>query len=165
MLLSLLRYAESDESTLGLMIIDGLFQGYTLEDQARDVKVLGETRIPNGFYSVRFREVLTPLTERYRNKFDWFSWHLEICGVPDFQFVYIHIGNDDEDTDGCVLVGDEANNNLVNIGFIGRSAPAYERIYKKISAALGSDEKVFIDIRQANMFLAPPVGFDGEGHE
>ena len=163
MRLALLRYGEGDDSTLGLLFVDEGFACYTLEDEARAVKVPGETRIPNGMYQIQFREVMTPLTQRYRDRFPWFTWHLELQHVVGFTNVYLHIGNDDDDTDACILVGDEANNNLINSGWIGRSAQAYERIYRKISAALTAGEQVFIDIRQANMFLvARPT--EGERH-
>lgn len=155
MRLALLRYGEGDDSTLGLMLVDASFECYTLEDEHRAEKVPGETRIPNGLYRVAFREVLSALTLKYRERFPWFTWHIEIQDVPNFEFVYVHIGNDDDDTDACVLVGDEANNNTINSGYIGRSTQAYERLYRKVSAALLAGEDVFIDIRQVNMFLVP----------
>ena len=46
------RYSDGGKSTLGLLFIDDIFNGYTLEDQRRDVKVMHETRIPAGRYEI-----------------------------------------------------------------------------------------------------------------
>ena len=57
------RYSDDGESTLGLMFagLDAskpLFAGYTMEDEARAVKVAKETRIPAGDYELRQHKVL-----------------------------------------------------------------------------------------------------------
>jgi hypothetical protein len=149
MIIDLLRYSDNRESTLGLFFIDKKFESYTLEDEFRAVKVAGETRIPADIYEVQFREVLSPKTKEYRKKFKWFTWHLQIMDVPNFEWVYIHIGNKDDHTDACVLLADSANNNTIADGFIGSSTPAFERAYKKISAALIKGERVFIHIKDS----------------
>lgn len=141
------RYSDSGESTLGLLLRNGVFQCYTLEDEARAVKVAGETRIPAARYELKLRQELTPLTQKYRNRFSWFEWHIEIADVRGFTNVYVHVGNDDDDTDACVLVGDTANNNRIRTGFIGESVPAYERWYKDTLAHLKAGNRAFIDIR------------------
>lgn len=144
---TLQRFSDSGESTLGLMFLDSIFQCYTLEDEARAVKVAGETRIPAGLYELKLRQELTPLTQKYRSRFQWFEWHIEIVNVKGFTNVYIHVGNDDDDTNACVLVGDTANNNRVHTGFIGESVPAYERWYKPTLAHLKAGGHAYIDIR------------------
>jgi hypothetical protein len=131
--------------TFGEMYFDGstVRECYTLEDEKRAVKVHGETRIPAGRYRVEFRKVLTGKTEKYRHQFPWFSWHLWLQDVPGFQYVYIHVGNTDDDTDGCILVGfgiDKAG------GKISSSRPAFEQIYKKIAACLNNQDEVWIEI-------------------
>jgi hypothetical protein len=107
--LRMLRVAESDDATLGVLYNGTNFVCYTLEDEFRQEKIRGETRIPSGEYEIKFRKVLSPATERYRDKFDWFTYHVELQDVPNFQYVYIHIGNDDDDSDGCILVGEQAD--------------------------------------------------------
>lgn len=149
MIITVPRYSNSEESTLGLFMIDKLFECYTLEDEYRENKLSGETRIPEGIYEVKFRQKLSPLTKRYRSKFPWFTWHLELQDVPGFQYIYIHIGNDDDDTEACILVADTANNNRLQDGFIGGSTAAFKRIYRKISKALLNSEKVFIHIKDS----------------
>lgn len=145
MIIGLGHYSENKESTLGLISLDGAFECYSLEDEGRKVKVPGETRIDDGIYEVGIREVVSPMTERYRAKFDWFDWHLWIKGLPRHEFVYLHIGSKDDHSDACVLVGDTANNNTVTDGFIGNSTAAYERFYKKVRPLIGA-EKVYVKI-------------------
>ena len=126
------RYSDNKDDTLGLFFLDGRFCSYTLEDEYRKDKIKGETRIPAGEYLIRIREEDTPLTLKYRGKYAWFENHIEILDIPNFKGVYIHIGNYDENTDGCVLLGDAANNNTIGKGVISYSTNAYERFYKEV---------------------------------
>ena len=145
--LELLRLNDNGDSTTGVLRRDFKFECYTLEDQFQQSKISGETRIPAGRYEIKFREVLSGLTQTYRNKYDWFTWHLELQDVPGFQYVYIHIGNDDDDTDACILVGDSQSSNAnMQRGFIGHSRNAFKRLYLELSRTLNSGQKVFITI-------------------
>jgi hypothetical protein len=128
------------------LFINGKFESYTLEDEYRAEKVRGETRIPAGTYKIKFREVLSGMTKKYREKYDFFTWHLEIQDVPNFQYVYLHAGNRDDETDGCVLIGDGANNNQIEDGRILSSRQAFTRVYKKITEALEISENVTLEI-------------------
>jgi len=134
MKLELKRFSSQSDTTLGLLFVDGEFECFTLEDEYRSEKIKGETRIPAGTYKVEKREVLSGLTKKYRSKYPWFDFHFMLQDVPDFQYVYIHIGNDDDHTDGCLLVSDavksnrfDENNNLSSSG------PAFKRLYQKMS--------------------------------
>jgi len=146
MKLKLKRYSDDGDSTLGLFYIDGKFVCYTLEDESREVKVKGETCIPEGTYNVIYQDTITPMTERYRDKYDWFDKHLMLDNVPGFSTIYIHIGNDDSATDGCLLLGDSAISNVTKDGFIGSSKNAFRRNYKTICDALNSDISVSIEV-------------------
>ena len=130
--IQLARYSDNHESTLGLLLMDWRFFSHALEDEFRETKVPGETRIPNGLYDLELRKFLSPKTEAYRDRFDWFVWHIQIMGVPTHEYCYLHYGNDDDDTDGCPLMADQANNNTIETGFIGSSIPAYKRFYLQI---------------------------------
>lgn len=152
------RYSASRESTLGLWFrVDGagapLFQAYTLEDEPRDIKVPGETRIPAGEYELRLRREETPLTQRYRDRYPWFRWHVELADVPGFSHIYVHIGNRDTDTDGCILIGDSANNNQQTAGFIGSSGVAYERWYRELVPHLESGGTARLTIRDESYLI------------
>ena len=136
MKLELKRFSSQSDTTLGLLFVDGEFECFTLEDEHREEKIKGETRIPEGTYKIEKREVLSGLTKKYRSKYPWFDFHFMLHDVPDFQYVYIHIGNDDDHTDGCLLVSDavkcnrfDENNNLSSSG------PAFKRLYQKMSEA------------------------------
>jgi len=138
--LVLKRKRNNGDTTIG-NLRDGFLSMHTLEDEPREVKVKGETRIKAGTYEILERKVISPKTKKYRNRFPWFNWHLELQDVPNFKYVYIHIGNKDEDTDGCILVGEEASGNRII-----RSTEAFSRLYHYIMGALNSGERVFISI-------------------
>ena len=124
--------------------------GFTLEDQAQLNKVAGETRIESRRYQIKQRKVLSGLTKNYRKRFPWFTWHLELIGVPGFKYVYIHIGNDDDDTEACILMAYTCDLNANENGFIGKSTPCFKAFYQKITAALESGEEVWITIQDIN---------------
>lgn len=134
------RYSDNKDSTLGLLfkvlqmgaIEYPIFQGYTLEDQFQVAKVPKETRIPVGRYVVDVQKEVTPKTQAYRNRYPWFKNHLEIKNVPGFKGVYIHIGNTDEDTEACVLLGDNADNNVIGPGSISNSTACFKRFYQSV---------------------------------
>lgn len=146
MKLQLLRYCHGPEATLGLLLINGRFHCYALEDESREVKVPGETRIPAGSYRITLRTV-GGFHARYARKFpDFHQGMLWLRDVPGFQFILIHIGNSDDDTAGCILIGDQANNALVDDGFVASSAQAYRRIYPIIASAIERSETVTIEV-------------------
>lgn len=142
--LEVIRYSDNGESTQGLLFIDGCFECHTLEDEARTVKVFGETCIPEGTYDIRLRTV-GGHNSRYSNKFS--SFHkgmLWLQDVPNFKWILIHIGNTDDDTAGCLIVGSSANNNTLGDGKIGNSTTAYINLYKKVINAMERGEDVSI---------------------
>ena len=149
--LILQRYSDNRDCTLGLLFEKKpygiFFHCYTLEDEQRDYKFAGETRIPSGFYEIKINKTETPLTLKYRKRYSWFKYHLEITGIKNFKSVYIHIGNKDEDTDGCILVGDNADNNRIGYGSISNSTQAFCRLYKYMYDHLETNVKCFIEIR------------------
>lgn len=140
-----LRYSSGRESTLGLLFIDGKFECYTLEDEARTIKVYGETRIPSGKYKVELRKE-GGFHGRYSKRFpDFHQGMLHIRNVPGYEYILIHIGNTDDDTAGCLLVGNEVNNNTVSEGIILSSTIAYTNMYKKVIEAFNSGDTVEIE--------------------
>ena len=140
------RIASDKESTLGLLTVDGKKFSFVIEDEEREIKVKGETRIPAGKYFVKFRKQLTPLTKKYRKRYSWFTYHLELQNVPNFSYVYIHIGNFESSTDACQVVGNKAgfdgNNHFRNF----ESVDNFRRLYLLVSDAIGIDEGVWYEI-------------------
>ena len=149
--LTVLRYTDDGQSTLGLLFLRKKFFAYTLEDTFRNEKVAGETRVPEGVYVLDFNNSLTPLTLKYRDSHPWFDFHLEIKEIPGFKNVYIHIGNTHTDTEGCLLIADGIDASST-AKMITRSRMAYERFYKTISALLKSGEEVRISIMDEDWF-------------
>ena len=158
MKLEVIRFSSGTDSTNGILLevieqgndIDGLWQqkkflAYTLEDEQRDTKVFGETRIPNGDYKLGLRKV-GGYHARYTKRFPHIHiGMLHVLNVPGFEYILIHCGNTDEHTAGCLLVGDSQENNLITKdGFIGKSTQAYKRIYPRIAEAIECGENVTI---------------------
>ena len=142
--LTVLRYSSGRESTLGLLFIKGVFACYTLEDEQREIKISGETRIPTGRYQIRLRKEGSH-HQRYMQKFPGIhQGMLHITNVPGFKWILIHIGNDDDDTAGCLLVGDTSISNINQEGRINNSSIAYKRIYPIIANELVLGEEVWI---------------------
>ena len=161
MRLEVLRISSSTDSTNGLLFLvedhcnetDGAwvertFLAYTLEDEYRDEKVFGETRIPKGVYQLGLRTT-GGYTQRYAKKFpNMHKGMLHVLNVPGFEYILIHCGNTDEHTAGCLLVGDsQENNQITEDGFIGKSTQAYKRIYPAIAEALRKKQEVTIEYK------------------
>lgn len=132
----LLRFSSGPDSTLGALYVDGKFVCFVLEDEQRDVKVPGETRIPAGSYQLRLRG-WGGFHYRYLARFgDIHEGMLEIEGVPGFTDILIHCGNTDHDTAGCLLVGDGVHENVTTRGHLTGSEPAYRRLYPSVARAI-----------------------------
>jgi hypothetical protein len=113
------RLHRTENSTIGELLIDGVWECYTLEDVERDVKIKNETAIPRGTYKViinqsnRFKRLL-PL----------------LLNVPNFEGVRIHSGNTNHNTEGCILVGRTRSKD-----FIGQSRKAFDSLFAKMQKA------------------------------
>ena len=152
MRLELYRFSSQNESTLGILYIvndetnQKDFLCFTLEDQKREVKVYGETRIPKGTYQIKYRK-----EGGYHNKYSkrFPSIHrgmLEIRDVPNFTHILLHCGNTDDDTDGCLLVGNVVSQNITKNGFLGQSTDCYKRIYPILADILDTQKHLSIKI-------------------
>jgi hypothetical protein len=109
------------------------------------------TRIPAGIYPIDFNKNETDLTLKYRRNYvNWFDFHLEIQQIPNFQNVYIHVGNTHQNTDGCILIADGVSAGTSKS--LQYSKNAYERFYKTVSALLKSNEQVTIQILNEDWF-------------
>jgi hypothetical protein len=145
------RFSSAEDDTLGnLFISDSLYKWlcFTLEDQKQTKKVYGETRIPPGTYEIKLKKV-GGFHNRYLKQYgsDWHKGMLHIQNVPGFTDILIHKGNDDEDTAGCLLLGEDAKGNFNKKGGVVSSKSAYDRIYPIIRDKLLSGERVRIRYR------------------
>lgn len=143
------------ESTYGILFDkDKLHKCFVIEDPWREVKVSGETRIPAGTYQIKHREVLSGMTKKYREKFSWFNWHLELQNVPNFKYIYGHIGNKSSHSEGCLLF----NKNVSEVDgqwVGGNSKEAFEEVYKEMSYYLDQGYEVYITIRDEEYLKQP----------
>ena len=140
-LLKLHRFNTTKKSTTSFLTIDGEYFCYALEDPPQKQKVVGLTRIPDGFYEIELRDEISPLTQKYMSRYSYFTRHLQLKDVPNFKHVYLHIGNKPEDSEGCILVGRTSAPD-----FVGNSAATFERLYKVIQPKLLAGERVYISI-------------------
>lgn len=119
MKLLLKRITKTNNSTIGELYINGVFQCYTLEDKEREVKIKNETAIPKGTYKVII------------NRSNRFKIDLPLLlNVPNFEVVRIHTGNSNHDTEGCILVGQTRSTD-----FIGNSRKAFKNLFDKMKLA------------------------------
>ena len=93
-------------------------------------KIPGHTAIPEGSY-----RVLVTLSPRFK------EWLPYVQGVPGFEGIRIHAGNYPDDTQGCILVGE----NKVK-GMVVNSRIWLTRLMKRIQAAENQGEGIWITI-------------------
>jgi len=104
-------------TTLGEIIIDGERFCHTLEDtvRAKGIKLRKETAIAQN------TDVGYKVGIRYSNSFNRFVLILYTeddkitlkAGGISFKYIYAHGGNKHDDTEGCVLVGFNKNENTI----------------------------------------------------
>jgi len=149
-----LRISSGKDSTSGMLFEISqnkrTFLAYTLEDEQRDVKVWGETRIPAGTYKLKLREE-GGFHNKYLNKYGkpFHKGMIHVQDVPGFEYILWHTGNTDEHTAGCLILGNtQTNNRIAKDGFIGSSVDAYKFVYPRVAAAIESSvdvEVTYID--------------------
>lgn len=138
------RFTSDSDSTLSSVWIDRAFACFGLEDEYREEKVARETRIPKGKYVIGLR-TWGGFHTKYSKRFPIFhQGMLQVLDVPGFTEILIHIGNTDEDTAGCLLVGLNAISDYGNMS-IGNSRGAYLEFYPQVLAAIKRGEQVTIE--------------------
>lgn len=151
--LNLKRRYKGEGYTIGTLTIDGKYFCDTLEDRDRGldqsiteanimhIKVKGATAIPTGTYRIDMA------TQSPRFKARWWARQFggivpRLVGVRGFTGVLIHPGNMADDTDGCILVGE----NLVK-GQVVNSAATYVRLVRAMLDAAMRNETITITIQ------------------
>jgi hypothetical protein len=103
--------------------------------------------IPAGIYNLRLRAAGAKHAEYnkyYAAKFG-IGWHkgmVEICNVPDRDFIEFHVGNTIADTLGCSLAGTSSiapPGNGSGHWEVSGSRAAYERVYPILRDAITAD--------------------------
>lgn len=132
------RVQQDADVTIGRLLVDGVFECWTLEDPVREKpgvpveqwKIKGETAIPRGTY-----RVLVTMSDRFKRLMPLLENVLGFVGVR------IHSGNTTANTEGCLLVGDVRLDKS-----IGQSRVAFDRLYEKIYAAFTRGESVTLEV-------------------
>lgn len=155
--LLLQRISDNDHTTIGFILrkeTNNLL-GFTCEDKHEEVKIKKETRIPAGTYEMKIRKEDTKLTIKHRTYYGpWFKYHIEIVGIPNFTGVYFHAGNDENDTEGCVLIGSTLNNHKAVQGKpLVSSMDGTRRFYAVVYPHLEAGQRAFIEIRDEKELL------------
>ena len=138
--IKLVRKFLGDNFTEGKLFINNGFECYTVEDKDRKLekvgaegKVQNKTCIPRGKY-----RVVISYSNRFKKNL------IEVLGVPFFRGIRIHSGNSSEDTEGCIIVG--SDNKRDDDNWVGASRIAYDKLHKKVEAALAAGEKVWLEV-------------------
>ena len=165
MKLTVVRTQFGTDATNGILLVDGVFENYTLEDQYQAVKVMHETCIPEGTYDIKFRTV-GGFHEKYKKRYgnDHYGM-LHLQDVPNFTYILIHAGNTDEHTSGCLIVGETQQDlDISDDGFIGHSGKAYLKLYNKVAKQLLQGKDVTIEYTTINKLLDGQVDNKAKDH-
>ena len=138
MKLTLVRDTFTQKSTIGNLLVNGVFFCYTLEPVYREIigepvenwKIKGVTAIPEGVYNIIMA---------YSPKFGRQMPHLE--NVEGFEYIMIHPLNKPEDTLGCIGAGA-----IKDVDAIWKSKPVCHELNEEIMNALNKAEAVTIEI-------------------
>lgn len=160
--IEVLRYPSEKDWTLSEFLICGKLFGYGVEDEYREVKVHGETRIPNGVYELELTHSPKFSSSYYVSKKtgelsklqsdDFNEAHklITLKNVPGFERILWHWGNTDDDSRGCYIVGSEIGIIKGQKGVLG-SRKKYEQIYPMIASLIKTNQskgiKTFIEYR------------------
>lgn len=133
MLLTLQRRPQQQRSTPGTLAVNAIFECFTLELPVRDGAP--GSAIPSGKY-----EIVTAPSPKFQQKAATDAWvrlfadampHI-VC--PPRTLIMIHWGNTPDETDGCVLVGQDRA-----ADYVGNSRAAFAALYAKITQALKTE--------------------------
>lgn len=150
LIINLIRNLEMPDATLGVLRIPDFDKNFfTLENGKRVPKVKGETRIPEGVYELKLR-FEGGFHKRYSEIFKEEHPMIWLQDVPDFRWIYFHIGNWVKDTDGCILLGNEYE---VRYNLEGHCAPmilnstdAYLEFYRLIAPVIRYGTPAFLNV-------------------
>lgn len=148
------RKWKKEKYTIGRLYINDQLFCNTLEDADRGLtqdmslakiiskKIYGKTAIPAGTYNITLN-VRSP-------KFSKYNFYKETCDgylprlldVPGFSGILIHVGSDESNTSGCILIG----YNTIK-GKLTDGKKAFAKLYEKMQEACDKGEEIIITIK------------------
>lgn len=141
----IIRIAKGLNSTLSHLYIGNYFVCYLLEDKISSIKATGLTCIPNGIYELKLN-LSAGMNVKYKTKYPLVhKGMLEIIGIPNFNYVFFHIGNTILDTRGCPLAGHYWAMDKKEY-VVSQSTFAYEFIYPKLLDLVKAQEKTIVEV-------------------
>ena len=151
--LTVKRIAKKENYTIGKLYVDGSYICDTLEDKDRGLnnhmtlaeikrkKVYAKTAIPTGKYEV-LMDICSP---KYSQKPKWKEYNggfmPRLKDVPGYSGVLIHPGNTENDTMGCLLVGENKA-----VGKVLYSEATFKRLYPILLDAHNRGEKITVEV-------------------
>ena len=143
------RFISDAESTISRISVDGRFVCFGLEDEHRTFKVPGDTRIPAGNYQVLLRTEGSTHQKYVKRYGDKHHGMLHIQQVPGFEYILIHTGNREHETDGCLLVGMQAVTAKGDMS-ITQSRVAYQLLYDMVWRE-AAERNLWIDVQDNDL--------------
>lgn len=132
------RPADGEAFTPGILYASGLPLGHTCEDEDRFLetvgiqeKCYGRTAIPRGRYLVE-----VTFSNRFQKELP------AILDTPGFSGIRVHGGNRAEDSLGCILLG-----KIPTATGVAQCAPVVARLIAMISACEARLEKCYLEVK------------------
>lgn len=145
------RFFKGPKYTVGHLYIDGKYFCDTIEDVDRGLlnsmplseikakKISSKTAIPRGTYKITL-DVVSP-------KYSKRDYYIKVCkgkvprilNVKGFEGILLHTGNTEEDSAGCIILGE----NKVK-GKVINSKVTFEKFYKEL---LKDKDNITIEIK------------------
>jgi len=149
MKLDVFRDAPLGDTMFGTLLLSGTYFCKTIEDQPREdpnpetphneAKVHGQTAIPAGTYELGLRD-----SPKFGDDALW------VKGVPGYSYIMIHSGEDIDDTEGCLVVGDRIDPVLRKISG-GKARGVLAKLRDLLVPLLKAGERIPITYHDADI--------------
>ena len=136
MLITFKRTTYTKNSTVSKLLVENKQIGWGIEDVVRPAKgkkIWGQTAIPAG----RYQCVIT-WSPKFQRKMPL------LVGVPGYEGVRIHWGNDETASEGCLLVG--KGYDMKHPDWISESRDMFAILYPQIEQTLNTKREVWVDV-------------------
>jgi len=136
--LKLDRRIQNPNNVIGELYWEDEMECNTLEDTDRfledeiNEKVDKQSAIPRGSYKVIINK-----STRFKRDMPL------LLNVPGFSGVRIHKGNTEEDTEGCILVGEYVSDDMKSVV---NSKKAFDKVFAKMVEAVKNGEEMVIEV-------------------